>query len=82
MTMGLIGMIVIGFFVGLVARAIMPGNNKMSFWLTSGLGMLGSVVAGFLGQQLGWYSIGEPAGFVASVFGAVLIMAVLGGVRR
>ena len=80
--MSFIGMIIIGFFVGLVARAILPGNNKMGFWLTSGLGILGSVVAGFLGQQLGWYTIGEPAGFVASVFGAVLIMAVLGGVRR
>ena len=80
--MSFIGMIIIGFFVGLVASAILPGNNKMGFWLTSGLGILGSVVAGFLGQQLGWYTIGEPAGFVASVFGAVLIMAVLGGVRR
>ena len=80
--MSFIGMIIIGFFVGLVARAILRGNNKMGFWLTSGLGILGSVVAGFLGQQLGWYTIGEPAGFVASVFGAVLIMAVLGGVRR
>ena len=80
--MSFIGMIIIGFFVGLVARAILPGNNKMGFWLTSGLGILGSVVAGFLGQHLGWYTIGEPAGFVASVFGAVLIMAVLGGVRR
>ena len=80
--MSFIGMIIIGFFVGLVARAILPGNNKMGFWLTSGLGILGSVVSGFLGQQLGWYTIGEPAGFVASVFGAVLIMAVLGGVRR
>ena len=80
--MSFIGMIIIGFFVGLVARAILPGNNKMGFWLTSGLGILGSVGAGFLGQQLGWYTIGEPAGFVASVFGAVLIMAVLGGVRR
>ena len=65
--MSFIGMIIIGFFVGLVARAILPGNNKMGFWLTSGLG---------------WYTIGEPAGFVASVLGAVLIMAVLGGVRR
>ena len=80
--MSFIGMIIIGFFVGLVARAILPGHNKMGFWRTSGLGILGSVVAGFLGQQLGWYTIGEPAGFVASVLGAVLIMAVLGGVRR
>ncbi len=80
--MGLIGLIVVGFFIGLVARALLPGNNKMGFLLTAGLGILGSVVAGFLGQQLGWYRIGEPAGFIASVFGALLIMAVVGGMRR
>ena len=80
--MGLIGLILIGFLIGLVARAIMPSNNKMGFLLTSVLGILGSVVAGFLGQQLGWYRIGEPAGFIASVFGALLIMAVVGGMRR
>ena len=80
--MGLIGLIVVGFFIGLVARALLPGNNKMGFLLTAGLGILGSVVAGFLGQQLGWYRIGEPAGFIASVFGALLIMGVVGGMRR
>ena len=64
--MGLIGLVIVGFFIGLVARALMPGNNKMGFLLTSALGILGSVVAGFLGQQLGWYTIGEPAGSVAS----------------
>ena len=80
--MGLIGLVIVGFFIGLVARALMPGNKKMGFLLTSALGILGSVVAGFLGQQLGWYRIGEPAGFIASVFGALLIMAVMGGMRR
>lgn len=80
--MGLIGLVIVGFFIGLVARALMPGNNRMGFLLTSALGILGSVVAGFLGQQLGWYRIGEPAGFIASVFGALLIMAVIGGMRR
>ena len=80
--MGLIGLVIVGFFIGLVARVLMPGNNKMGFLLTSALGILGSVVAGFLGQQLGWYRIGEPAGFIASVFGALLIMAVVGGMRR
>ncbi len=80
--MGLIGLVIVGFFIGLVARALMPGNNRMGFLLTSALGILGSVVAGFLGQQLGWYRIGEPAGFIASVFGALLIMAVGGGMRR
>ena len=80
--MGLIGLVIVGFFIGLVARALMPGNNRMGFLLTSALGILGSVVAGFLGQQLGWYRIGEPAGFIASGFGALLIMAVVGGMRR
>ena len=80
--MGLIGLVIVGFFIGLVARALMPGNNKMGFLLTSALGILGSVVAGFLGQQLGWYRLGEPAGVIASVFGALLIMAVMGGMRR
>ena len=80
--MGLIGLVIVGFFIGLVARALMPGNNRMGFLLTSALGILGSVVAGFLGQQLGWYRIGEPAGFIAAVFGALLIMAVVGGMRR
>ena len=80
--MGLIGLVIVGLFIGLVARALMPGNNRMGFLLTSALGILGSVVAGFLGQQLGWYRIGEPAGFIASVFGALLIMAVVGGMRR
>ena len=78
----MIGLVIVGFFIGLVARALMPGNNRMGFLLTSALGILGSVVAGFLGQQLGWYRIGEPAGFIASVFGALLIMAVVGGMRR
>ena len=80
--MGLVGLVIVGFFIGLVARALMPGNNRMGFLLTSALGILGSVVAGFLGQQLGWYRIGEPAGFIASVFGALMIMAVMGGMRR
>ena len=62
--MGLIGLVIVGFFIGLVARALMPGHNKMGFLLTSALGILGSVVAGFLGQQLGWYRIGEPAGLL------------------
>ena len=53
--MGLIGLVIVGFFIGLVARALMPGNNRMGFLLTSALGILGSVVVGFLGQQLGGF---------------------------
>ena len=73
---GIIGMIVIGFLAGLIARAIKPGNDKLGFWMTTGLGIAGSFVAGFLGSRLGLYRQGEPVGFIASVIGAIIILVV------
>lgn len=73
---GIIGMIVIGFLAGLIARAIKPGNDKLGFWMTTGLGIAGSFVAGFLGSSLGLYRQGEPVGFIASVIGAIIILVV------
>ncbi len=67
-------MIVIGFVVGLVARAIKPGRDTLGLVLTTILGIVGSLVAGFLGRSLGWYEVGEPAGFIASVIGAVILL--------
>ncbi|SAI39272.1 membrane protein [Bordetella ansorpii] len=76
--MGFIIMIIVGFIVGLIARAIMPGKQSMGFILTTILGIVGSVVAGFLGQSLGWYAPGEPAGWIASVIGAIIVLFVVG----
>ncbi|SAI71345.1 membrane protein [Bordetella ansorpii] len=76
--MGFIIMIIVGFIVGLIARAIMPGRQSMGFILTTILGIVGSVVAGFLGQSLGWYAPGEPAGWIASVIGAIIVLFVVG----
>ena len=68
--------IIVGFIVGLVARAIMPGDQKLGIILTTVLGVVGALVAGYLGQALGWYQAGEAAGFIASVVGAIIVLFV------
>lgn len=80
--MHLIWTILIGFVVGLVARAVKPGPNPLGFLLTSVLGIGGSLVATYVGQALGWYRAGEGAGFIASVVGAVILLAIYGMLAR
>lgn len=79
--MGIIGMIVIGFIVGLVARAILPGTQALGFILTTVLGIAGSFIAGYLGQALGLYKAGEGAGFVGSVIGAMVLLFIVGKIK-
>ena len=67
-------MVIVGFVVGLIARAVMPGDQKLGLIMTAVLGIVGALVAGFLGQALGWYQAGEPAGFIASIIGAVIVL--------
>lgn len=71
--MHLIWIILIGFLAGLVARLLAPGPS--GFFLTAGLGIVGSLAATFLGQALGWYRPGQSAGFVGAVLGAVILLA-------
>lgn len=84
--MGLIWTIIIGFVAGIIAKFIMPGDNEPSgFILTTILGIVGAVVATWLGQALGWYRAGEGAGLIGSVVGAIIILAIYGlfvGSRR
>ncbi|CAM3710492.1 GlsB/YeaQ/YmgE family stress response membrane protein [Bordetella tumulicola] len=80
--MSIIIMIIVGFIVGLIARAIMPGNQSLGIIMTTILGIVGSVVAGFLGQSLGWYTPGEPAGWIGSVVGAIIVLFVVGLVTK
>ena len=75
-------MILIGFVVGLVARALKPGNDKMGLIFTTLFGIAGSLAAGFVGMKLGWYQQGEPAGFIASVVGAMVLLALYAMIRR
>ncbi|MBE7416231.1 MAG: GlsB/YeaQ/YmgE family stress response membrane protein [Ideonella sp.] len=69
-------MVIIGFVVGLVARALLPGDQKLGLIMTAVLGIVGSVVAGFIGQAVGWYQPGQPAGFIASIVGAIVVLFV------
>ncbi|OZI74640.1 GlsB/YeaQ/YmgE family stress response membrane protein [Bordetella genomosp. 12] len=80
--MSIIIMIIVGFVVGLIARALMPGDQSMGIIMTAILGIVGSVVAGYLGQSLGWYAPGEPAGWIASVVGAIIVLFVVGLISR
>jgi uncharacterized membrane protein YeaQ/YmgE (transglycosylase-associated protein family) len=72
--MGFISMIVIGLIVGAIAKLLMPGDDPGGIIVTILLGIAGSLVAGFLGRLLGWYTAGEPTGFIASIVGAVLLL--------
>jgi len=79
--MAYVWMAVIGFVVGLLARAILPGTQSLGIILTTLLGIAGSFVAGFVGQALGWYPAGAPVGFIASVVGAIVLLFVVGLIK-
>jgi uncharacterized membrane protein YeaQ/YmgE (transglycosylase-associated protein family) len=74
--MHIIGWIVFGLVVGVVAKFLMPGRDPGGFVLTAVLGIAGALVGGFLGRSLGWYRDGDPVGFVVAVLGAILLLAV------
>ncbi len=79
--MTIIWAIVIGFIVGIVAKFLMPGRDPGGFIITALLGIVGAVVATFLGQALGFYGPSENAGFIASVIGAIVVLLLYGMVR-
>lgn len=80
--LGFIGAVIIGFFAGLIARAIHPGDDKAGFIVTVLLGIAGSLVATYGGQLIGWYEPNEKAGFIMSVIGAIVILAIYNFVKR
>jgi uncharacterized membrane protein YeaQ/YmgE (transglycosylase-associated protein family) len=72
--MDIILTIIIGFVVGLIARALMPGRDALGFILTTLLGIGGALTGKFLGQSLGLYEENEPAGFFMSLVGAMILL--------
>jgi len=78
----LLWIIIIGFIVGLIARAVTPGEGPTGFILTTILGIIGAVVATYIGQAIGLYAEGSPAGFIASVLGAVVLLIVYNLITR
>jgi uncharacterized membrane protein YeaQ/YmgE (transglycosylase-associated protein family) len=72
--MGIIGTLIVGLLVGAIARFVLPGDQKMGWIMTCVLGVAGSFVAGFVGQALGWYQVGQGAGWIGSIVGAVVLL--------
>ena len=73
----------IGFVAGLIAKLVMPGRNEPSgFILTTILGIVGAVLATWLGQALGWYAPGEGAGLIGAIVGAILVLLIWGALSR
>ena len=79
--MSILGTLFIGLIVGLVARALKPGDDRMGLIMTALLGVAGSFLAGYLGAALGLYQPGDVAGFFASVIGAVILLFVYGLIK-
>ncbi len=81
--MGIIWTIIIGFIAGVIAKFIMPGSNEPSgFVLTTILGIVGAVVATYLGHALGWYAPGQGAGLIGAVVGAIVLLFVWGVIAK
>jgi uncharacterized membrane protein YeaQ/YmgE (transglycosylase-associated protein family) len=73
---GIIGWIVIGLLAGGIAKLLMPGRDPGGCLITMLLGIAGALLAGFIGQSIGWYEAGEGAGFIAAIVGAFLILLI------
>lgn len=76
MLTAILGTLVIGLVVGAIAKFLMPGRDPGGCFITILLGIAGAFVAGFLGRVIGWYEPGQPAGFIASVIGAMLLLLI------
>ena len=73
---GVLGWIIFGLIVGAVAKLLMPGRDPGGFIIAILLGIVGAVLGGFVGRALGWYGEGDSAGFLMSLVGAILVLAI------
>ena len=72
--MGIISTLFVGLIVGALARLLLPGEQKMGWVMTCLLGIAGLFAAGYVGQAMGWYTVGAPAGWIASTVGAIVLL--------
>ena len=72
---GVLGWILFGLVVGVIAKLLMPGRDPGGFILTILIGIVGAVLAGWLGRAIGWYGPNDGAGMIASILGAIILLA-------
>lgn len=79
---GLLGWILFGLIVGVLAKLVMPGRDPGGVIVTMLLGIVGAVLGGYIGRALGLYRTDEPAGLVVSTIGAIIVLAIYRAVAR
>ena len=72
--MAILSTILVGLIVGAIAKLLMPGKDPGGFIVTILLGIAGAFIATYLGQAVGWYKAGQPAGWIMSIVGAILVL--------
>jgi uncharacterized membrane protein YeaQ/YmgE (transglycosylase-associated protein family) len=80
--MAIVGWIIFGLVVGIVAKLLTPGRDPGGFIVTILLGIAGALLGGFLGRAAGWYREGDPVGFVVAVVGSILLLVLYRLVAR
>ncbi len=73
--MSILGWILFGLIVGIIAKLVMPGRDPGGFIVTVLLGIAGALVGGYVGRAAGWYGEGDPVGFLMAVLGAIILLA-------
>src|SRR5215470_4679789 len=73
-TMAILSTIVVGLIVGAIAKLLMPGKDPGGFIVTILLGIAGALIATYIGQAVGWYKAGQPAGWIMSIVGAMILL--------
>ena len=79
---GILGWIIFGLVVGVIAKLLMPGRDPGGMVVTMLLGIVGAVLGGWIGRAAGMYAPGEPAGFVMATLGAIVLLVIYRAVVR
>ena len=77
-----LGWMLFGLIVGVIAKLVMPGRDPGGIFVTMLIGIVGAFLGGFIGRAIGWYQPGEPAGFFVATVGAILLLFIVGLIRR
>ncbi len=72
----IIGWVIFGLIVGVVAKLLVPGRDPGGFLTTALIGIIGALLAGWIGRAVGWYGPNDNAGFLMSVLGAIILLVI------